>query len=129
MAEVRRPTAAQVLETVGALSALGTLALGFLGTIPGHPHFDVGREVFGNVPDAIVVVFYVGLAAFLWLTFHLFALRAGSWQQGVSDDRTGKGRRRLHRLYEGLTMRTLMRDPRSGVMHSMVYYGFVVLFL
>ncbi len=35
----------------------------------------------------------------------------------------------MGRLYEGLTMKTLMRDRRSGVMHSMVYYGFIVLFL
>ena len=129
MVEVRRPTAALVLETLGALSAVGTLALGLLGTLPEHPHFEVGREVFGNIPDAIVVVFYVGVAAFLWLTFHLFALRSVSWRQGVPDDRSGKWGRRLRRLYEGLTMRTLMRDPRSGVMHSMVYYGFIVLFL
>jgi len=129
MVEVRRPSAAQVLETLGALTAVGTLALGFLGTLPEHPHFEIGREVFGNIPDPVVVVFYVGLAAFLWLTFHLFALRAVSWQQGAADERTGSWRRRLRRLYEGLTMKTLMRDPRSGVMHSMVYYGFIVLFL
>jgi len=129
MVEVRRPTAAQVLEVLGVLSAVGTLALGFLGTLPEHPHFDIGREVFGNVPDAVVVVFYVGLAGFLWLTFHLFAVRSLSWQQGGPDDRTGKWNRRLRRLYEGLTMKTLMRDRRSGVMHSMVYYGFIVLFL
>jgi Fe-S oxidoreductase/nitrate reductase gamma subunit len=129
MVEVRRPTVAQVLETLGALSAVGTLALGLLGTLPEHPHFEIGREVFGNIPDAVVVVFYVGLATFLWLTFHLFALRSASWSQGEPDDRTGKWGRRLRRLYEGLTMKTLMRDPRSGVMHSMVYYGFIVLFL
>ena len=26
-------------------------------------------------------------------------------------------------------MKTLMRDPRAGVMHSLIYYGFIVLFL
>ncbi|HXV72094.1 MAG TPA: (Fe-S)-binding protein [Acidimicrobiia bacterium] len=129
MVEVRRPTAAQALETLGALSAAGTLALGLLGTLPEHPHFEIGREVFGNVPDAVVVVFYVGVAVFLWLTFHLFAVRSVNWRQGAPEDRSGKWGHRLHRLYEGLTMRTLMRDPRSGVMHSMVYYGFIVLFL
>lgn len=121
--------AAAVLETVGVLSAVGTLALGWLGTIPEHPHFDIGREVFGNVPSALVFLFYVGLAAFLFLTFHLFARRASSWKQGASDDRTGQWGARLRRLYEGLTMRTLMRDPRSGLMHAMVYYGFIVLFI
>jgi Fe-S oxidoreductase/nitrate reductase gamma subunit len=125
----RRPTAAQVLETLGILSALGTLALGFLGTIPEHPDFPVGREVFGNVPDAAVMVFYIGLAAFLWLTFHLFALRAAGWQQGGPERRAGHWRERLRRLYEGLSMQTLMRDPKAGIMHSAIYFSFIVLFL
>jgi len=129
MFSARRPSAAQVLETFGVLSALGTLALGVLGTIPAHPSFEIGREVFGNVPDAVVLVFYVGLSAFLWLTFHLFAQRAASWQQGAGERRTGHWRERLARLYDGLSMKTLMRDPRAGVMHSMIYFSSIVLFL
>jgi Fe-S oxidoreductase/nitrate reductase gamma subunit len=129
MATVRRPTAAQALETLGVLLAVGTLALGLLGTLPEHPVFEVGREVFGNVPGPVVAMFYGGLAAFLWLTLHLLAQRAASWQQGVADRRTGRWGERLGRLYAGLSMKTLMRDPRAGVMHAMIYYGFVVLFL
>jgi Fe-S oxidoreductase len=129
MVSVRRTRASTVLEAVGILLALGTLGLGLLGTLPEHPHFEVGREVFGNIPAPIVIMFYVGLAAFIYLTCHLFAQRAESWSQGARDDRTGQWGKRLGRLYEGLTMRTLMRDRRSGVMHSMVYYGFIVLFL
>jgi Fe-S oxidoreductase/nitrate reductase gamma subunit len=129
MVTARRPRAAFVLEVIGALVALGTLILGFLGTIPEHPHFSVGREVFGNIPDVLVVVFYVGIAAFLWLTLHLFAQRASGWEQGARDKRLGHWRQRVARLYEGLSMKTLMRDPRSGVMHSMIYFSFIVLFL
>jgi hypothetical protein len=129
MASDRRPTAARVLEALGALFAIGTLMLGFLGTLPEHPDVAVGREVFGDIPDAMVLVFYIGVSAFVWLMFHLFAERAVSWQQGDRESRTGRWGERFHRLYEGLTMKTLMRDRRSGVMHSMVYYGFIVLFL
>ncbi|HEX6300106.1 MAG TPA: heterodisulfide reductase-related iron-sulfur binding cluster [Acidimicrobiia bacterium] len=129
MVGVRRPPVARVLEVIGALLALGTLALGFLGTLPEHPHFPVGREVFGNVPDAVVLVFYVGLAAFLWLTLHLFAQRAVGWEQGGPEKRTGHWRARLARLYDGLSMKTLLRDRRYGTMHSMLYFSFVVLFL
>lgn len=125
----RLPTAAQILEGLGALSALGTLALGFLGTLPEHPEFEIGREVFGNIPSGLVALFYVGLAGFLWLTFHLFALRARSWQQGRPERRIGMWRQRLERLSEGLRMKTLMRDPRAGLMHSLIYYSFIVLFL
>lgn len=127
--QTRRPSASQILEMTGFLSAVGTLALGFLGTIPEHPEFEVGREVFGDIPTPLVVMFYVGLAGFLWLTFHLFAQRAASWQQGQAEDRTGLWAERFQRLSEGLRMKTLMRDKRAGVMHSLVYYGFLVLFL
>lgn len=125
----RRPNASQVLEALGVISALGTLALGYLGTLPDHPEFEVGREVFGNIPVALEVLFYVGLAGFIWLTFHLFALRATSWQQGRAESRLGMWSRRLERLSQGLRMSTLMRDRRAGLMHSMIYYGFIVLFL
>ena len=117
-----RPTAAQVLETVGVLSAVGTLALGLLGTLPEHPHFEIGREVFGNIPDAVVAVFYVTVAVFIWLTFHLLAQRSASWAQGAGDDRTRHWGRRVRDLSDGLRMKTLMRDPRAGLMHSMIYY-------
>ena len=129
MSTPRRPTSSQVLEATGVLLFLGTLALGVLGTLPEEPHFEVGREVFGNIPDPAVFLFYVGTGAFLWLTLHLFAQRAANWRQGGEDARTGRWETRLRRLYEGLTMRTVVRDARAGVMHSMIYYGFVVLFL
>ncbi len=125
----RRPPITYILEGLGVAGALGTLALGLLGTIPEEPDFEVGREVFGNIPDAVVVVFYVTVAVFIWITFHLLARRSVSWQSGGSDRRTGQWGRRMHDLGAGLRMKTLMRDPRAGVMHSMIYYGFIVLFL
>ncbi len=129
MTEPRRVTAPRALEALGVLLALGTIALGVLGTIPEEPEFEIGREVFGGIPDALVFTFYVGVAAFVWLACHLFAQRAASWRQGGADERTGHWSRRIQRLYEGLTMRTVARDRRAGVMHAMIYYGFVVLFL
>ncbi|MEA1903499.1 MAG: heterodisulfide reductase-related iron-sulfur binding cluster [Actinomycetota bacterium] len=127
--EPKRIRASQVLEGVGVASALATLALGVVGTLPEHPHFEVGREVFGNIPEPLVVLFYVGLAGFIWLTFHLLAQRAVSWQQGQTDDRTGRWGERLARLRDGLSMKTVRRDRWAGVMHSLIYYGFVVLFI
>lgn len=124
-----RVAASRVLEAIGVVSALGTIALGLLGTLPGRPQFEVGREVFGNIPDPLVVVFYVALAVFVWLTFHLFAVRAASWQQGAPDDRMGQWGERLAQLAQGVTMRKVMRDPRAGIMHSLIYYGFLILFL
>lgn len=128
-ARVSRPRASMVLEILGALGAVGTLLLGLGGDLQEHPEFEVGRVVFGNVPTFVKVVFYLLVAAFVWLMFHLFARRAQSWQQGGPERRVGLWSRRISRLVEGLSMRTLMRDPRSGIMHSAIYWGFIVLFL
>jgi Fe-S oxidoreductase/nitrate reductase gamma subunit len=127
--EKRRPDASQLLEGLGIFSALATLALGLLGTLPDHPEFDIGREVFGNIPAPLQVVFYVSVAAFVWLMFHLFARRARAWSLGSPERRDGQWGQRVRKLEAGLRMKTLMRDPRPGIVHSALYYGFLVLFL
>jgi len=126
---LRRPTASQVLEGLGVLLALGTLGLGVLGTFPEHPVHDVGREVFGNIPFSIQVVFYLGVAGFVWLLLHLFAVRARAWALGRDETRRGNWARRIRDLDAGLRMKTLLRDPRMGLIHAALYYGFLVLFL
>ncbi|MBW3667042.1 MAG: (Fe-S)-binding protein [Actinobacteria bacterium] len=123
------PSAAQILAATGVVLAVGTLGLWLLGSLAEHPEFEVGRQVFGNIPDVVVVAFYVTVAAFIWLAFHLFSLRAHGWAQGRPDRRTGRWRHRMRRLAAGLSMKTLMRYPKAGIMHSMIYYGFIVLFL
>jgi Fe-S oxidoreductase/nitrate reductase gamma subunit len=125
----RLPTASQVLLAVGVASVFGTLALWFLGTLPEKHEPEVGRVVFGNVPGSLVAVFYIVTAMALGVCFYLFALRARNWQRGQSDDRKGNWGARLRRLEQGLRMKTLLRDRQAGIMHAMVYYGFVVLFL
>lgn len=125
----RRFSPGPVLETLGILGALGTIALGLAGTLPSEPEVEVGRRVFENVPPVIQVVFYLTVAAFTWLMFHFFALRAGGWSVGLPDRRDGQWGRRLADLYAGVRMKTVTRDRRVGMMHSLLYYGFVVLFL
>ena len=126
---MRRIKASTALLILGYLSAAATLFLWWSGTWSAEPEPDVGREVFGNVPGAVVALFYVAAAAFLYLTFHLFAQRAKNWQRGTAEDRTGLWKQRLHAAREGLQMRTLLRDRQAGLMHSAIYFGFLVLFL
>ncbi|MDE0137837.1 MAG: heterodisulfide reductase-related iron-sulfur binding cluster [bacterium] len=125
----RKFTAAEILVFLGVLAAVGTLASWFAGQFPGHAESPVSRKVFVNIPAALEGMFYVAVAGFLFLTFYLFALRAKNWQRGAPDRRTGHWRERLEAMGAGLRMQTLMRDRGAGLMHSMVYYGFVVLFL
>jgi Fe-S oxidoreductase/nitrate reductase gamma subunit len=120
----RRP----LLIILGVLGALATLLLGFVGTLPEHRPPEVGRVVFDNVPGWLQAVFYVTTAGFIALAAVLFAQRSRVWMRGAPDDRTGLWRERIAQLSRGLRMRTLMRDPQAGLMHSMVYFGFLVLF-
>ena len=78
----RRFTASGLLLGVGAISAVATLALWWLGTIPAEPEIEIGRHVFGNIPEIFVAGFYVVVSAFLFLTFYFFSQRAKNWQRG-----------------------------------------------
>ena len=125
----RKFTAAEILVFLGVSVAVGTLVSWFVAQFPGHAESPVSREVFVNIPPALEAMFYVAVAGFLFLTFYLFSLRARNWQRGAPDRRTGLWKERLAGMGAGLRMKTLMRDRWAGLMHSMVYYGFVVLFL
>ena len=124
-----RPTASQVLLALGVLLAFATLGLWWLGTLPGHHEPEVGRVVLGNIPIALQAVFYAGTSVGIGVCFYLFSLRARNWSRGQADDRSGRWGDRLRRLESALRMKTLLRDRQAGLMHAMVYYGFVVLFL
>jgi Fe-S oxidoreductase/nitrate reductase gamma subunit len=125
----RLPSASQLLLGLGVLSALGTLALWVLGSLPEKHVPEVGRVVFGNIPGALKATFYVTTALGLAVSFYLFSLRARNWERGTGESRTGMWGRRLRRLESGLRMKTLLRDRQAGLMHTMVYVGFIVLFL
>ncbi len=122
-------TASGVLLTLGLLSAVGTMFLWWLGTVPDEPEFEVGRHVFGNIPSVFVALFYVTVSGALFLTFYLFAQRAKNWERGSWEDRSRLLKQRIHQLRKGLQMQTLLEDPGAGLMHSAIYYGFIVLFL
>jgi ferredoxin len=123
-----RWSASRVLYLLAIAGGLATVLLGYLGSLPGEHAPTVGREVFANVPGWLVVVFYAASGVFVALAGILFALRARSWEQGGRDRRWGRWGERIRQLDRGLRMRTLMRDRGAGLMHSMVYYGFLVLF-
>jgi len=127
--EPRRPTVSRILGAAAAVVFLGTLLLWWLGTLPGHVEFPVGRLIFGDIPDPLIALFYVGMAAFLALSVYLFSLRSRNWERGGSDLRWGRWKDRVKSLDSALRMRTVMRDRGAGWMHAMIYWGFVVLFL
>ncbi len=124
-----RLSAARVLWVVAALAFVGTLLLWWLGTLPGEGDHEVTRVVFGNIPTLIVALFYILVATMLAISVGLFAMRARNWQRGSWESRSGLWKRRVRAFMAGVSMRTVAEDPASGVMHSLIYWGFVILFL
>jgi Fe-S oxidoreductase/nitrate reductase gamma subunit len=123
-----RITASGVLLVTAVVAPASVLLAWWASTQVGHPSFDVGRRIFGNVPTPLKALFYVGIAGFLGISIHLFAMRAKNWQRGTADRRAGHWLARIKELERGLSMRSLLEDRAAGLMHAMIYWGFLVLF-
>ena len=90
----------------------------------------IHREVFGGIPGALQVAFYTVIPMILVWGSLRFADRIRNWERGAPDRRktTPKNvKRRLADYRSGVYMRTLLRDSAAGLMHSMIYFGFLVL--
>ena len=120
--------AALVLGVLVALFTVGSWAAASVF------HFEtdspVHRQVFGNIPDGFKIVFYTVTTVLILAGAYLFSLRMKNWERGQPDRRATTRKnadRRLRDLRAGLYMQTLLRDPAAGLMHSMIYFGFLVL--
>jgi Fe-S oxidoreductase/nitrate reductase gamma subunit len=117
---------------IGVGLAVMTAGLGILAVLaPTEDHSTVRRVEFFNVPSAAKGLFYMVLPLFFVAAGWFFALRVQNWERGQPDRRrttAGNLRRRLEDLRAGLYMRTLLRDPAAGVMHSLIYFPFLILF-
>ncbi len=95
-----------------------------------HDESDQTREVFENIPGALKLAFYTIIPMLLVYGAVLFSYRVKNWQRGGPDNRatTPKNvKRRLGDFRAGVYMQTLLREPAAGIMHSMIYFGFLVL--
>ena len=121
----------QFVLGIGVLAALFTIASGILPRLTGwEESSSISREVFGGVPDPIYWLFYTTVPVVLLICAWLIALRVQNYERGRPDDRRTTKANAHHRLADfrsGVWMRTLLRDPAAGVMHSFIYFGFLVL--
>ena len=128
---MKRFTPQQLVIGLGVAIALFTIGSGLAPGLTGfEEESSIHREVFGNVPDALKVTFYTVIPALLVYGAVLFSFRVRNWQRGAPDDRStnaGNIKRRLGDFRAGVYMQTLLRDPVAGVMHSLIYVGFLVL--
>ncbi len=106
------------------ISGIVPLITGWEGDSPIH------RNVFGGIPGPLKIAFYTIIPVMLIWGSLRFADRIRNWERGAPDNRktTKKNvKRRLADYRAGVYMRTLLRDSGAGLMHSMIYFGFLVL--
>nr|MBA2607829.1 4Fe-4S dicluster domain-containing protein [Actinomycetota bacterium] len=76
-------------------------------------------------------IFYTLLTITFLAVGYLFSLRAQNWERGQPDNRRTTKKNFKHRLEafrSGVWMRTLLRDGAAGLMHSFIYFPFLILF-
>ena len=121
----------QLAIGLGLVFATITVVSGITATVfQFHDDSEIQREVFGNIPSWWKLAFYTVFPVLIVYGAVLFSQRVRNWQRGNPDDRrtTPKNvKRRLADFRAGVYMQTLLRDPAAGVMHSLIYFGFLIL--
>ncbi|MBT7430027.1 MAG: iron-sulfur protein, partial [Ilumatobacter sp.] len=111
--------------------ALFTLVSGILPQITKWENDNaVHRTVFVNIPGPIQIVFYTVIPVLLIWVGIMFSFRMKNWERGAPSQRrttTKNAKQRLKDFRAGVYMQTLLRDAGAGLMHSMIYFGFLVL--
>ena len=129
-AKKRSPS--QIAVAIGVFMALLTGVSGIIAAVAQqHGESAISRRVFGNIPSAVQAGFYTALCLLFLAGAFATANRMKNWERGMPDDRrtTRKNaKRRMGDFRSGVYMQTLMRDPAAGIMHSMIYFGFLALF-
>jgi Fe-S oxidoreductase/nitrate reductase gamma subunit len=95
-----------------------------------HDDSPIRRAVWFNVPSGVKLAFYLVIPAVILYGAYMFSLRVQNWERGAPDDRrtTPKNaKRRFGDFRSGVYMQTLLRDPAAGIMHSLIYFGFLIL--
>ncbi|MDQ6698453.1 MAG: heterodisulfide reductase-related iron-sulfur binding cluster [Actinomycetota bacterium] len=88
------------------------------------------REVFINIPGPLKLVFYTILPVIILYGAVMFSQRVKNWERGKPDRRATtmhNAKRRLGAYRAGVYMQTLLRDPAAGLMHSLIYFSFLIL--
>ncbi|MEY2470326.1 MAG: hypothetical protein QOF21_3024, partial [Actinomycetota bacterium] len=128
----RRLRPRHIALALGGFWAALTAAFGIGGTLAQfHDDSSVARPDFLNVPAPVKGIFYTLLTVTFLAVGYLFSLRVQNWERGQPDRRKTTKKNAKHRVEafrSGVWMRTLLRDGAAGLMHSLIYFPFLVLF-
>lgn len=91
----------------------------------------VGREILGNIPSGLQVLMYAATLGTASLAALKIALQIHRWNRGQSEPSLQPLAKRLRDFARrAVAQRDIgARDWLAGVMHLMIFWGFVVLFL
>ena len=121
----------QFVLAIGIGMAVFTIVSGIVPLITKwHSDSGITRETFSGIPGPLQIAFYTVVPALIVWGAFAFADRVKNWERGGPDRRatTAKNvKRRAGDFRAGVYMRTLLRDPAAGLMHSMIYFGFLIL--
>src|SRR3954471_9866812 len=127
----RRLRPHQLVIALGVAVGLFTVGSGLLPLwTKWHDDSPVQREVFIDIPSAVKLAFYTIIPLLIVYGSVLFAQRVKNWERGAPDRRATtpqNAKRRLADFRAGVYMQTLLRDPAAGVMHSLIYFSFLIL--
>ncbi|MEO6318441.1 MAG: heterodisulfide reductase-related iron-sulfur binding cluster [Acidimicrobiales bacterium] len=121
----------QLAIALGAVFAIITVVSGITATLAQwHDDSKVQREVFGNIPSVWKLIFYTVFPVLILYGSVLFSQRIRNWERGGPDKRSTTKKnvgRRMKDFRAGVYMKTLLRDPAAGIMHSLIYFSFLIL--
>ena len=128
----KRLTPSNIAIGIGIGFALFTLGSGISSAVwhRAEPEDDVRREMFHGVSNALFWLFYIAVPVLIIIGAFLFSNRTRNWERGKPDNRRttpANVKRRFADFRAGVYMQTLLRDPAAGIMHSLIYFGFMVL--
>ncbi len=89
---------------------------------------EVHRTVFTNIPGPLQIAFYSIIPVLLVWVGIMFSNRMKNWERGAPAQRrttTKNAAQRLKDFRAGAYMQTLLRDAGAGLMHSLIYFGFL----
>jgi Fe-S oxidoreductase/nitrate reductase gamma subunit len=121
----------QLAVGIGLAFATVTVVSGITATVfQFHDDSAIQREVFGNIPSAWKLAFYTVFPVLIVYGAVLFSQRVRNWERGAPDKRRTTRTnvaKRLKDFRAGVYMQTLLRDPAAGIMHSLIYFSFLIL--
>jgi Fe-S oxidoreductase/nitrate reductase gamma subunit len=127
----RRVAPHQLALVLGIGMGIFILVSGIIPQITGWENDnEVHRTVFGNIPGALKLAFYTIIPVMVVWGAFMFSNRMKNWERGAPAQRRTTGKNASKRLKDfraGAYMQTLLRDSGAGLMHSMIYFGFLVL--